>query len=96
MPQIKASLNETNTKAMREILFRGKDTYNSQWHYGYVYHDQYFDGRFSCVDRMIIRNDCDEDYTVKENSIGQFIGLTDKNGVKIFEGDIIECMFSTG
>lgn len=85
---------------MREILFRGKRVDNGEWIYGYYikathhWHNHGIHEDWIATDTVQNGGWCNVrgKYAVIPGTIGQFTGIVDENGVKVFEGDILACI----
>ena len=79
---------------MREILFKAKRVNNGEWVEGYLFFIEDMphiicDGKEICMNRKNADLYATELYAVDKNTICQYTGLTDKNGNKIWENDVV-------
>lgn len=81
---------------MREILFRGNKVANGEWVEGYYNYISEGEGTYDREQHFIqteYKGRFGMCWEVNPDTVGQFTGMYDKNGRKIFEGDIVRTKF---
>lgn len=94
-------LTERKVQGMREILFKAKRTDNGEWAEGYLFDNGFSENKKMFIGGLIIEEYCgnaDDEWNitgidfceVDPETVCQCTGLTDKNGKKIWENDIVK------
>ena len=75
----------------REILFRGKRVGDGEWIEGYFLPGSERQSLHPCIFVYLPETQSFECFDIDIDTLGEYTGLEDRSGTRIFEGDIVLC-----